>query len=169
MDLLAQNDERLPYAVRRWGCRFMSLLAIPQLYIGEPLLAHQVVLLFERGVDTPGVIVNDMCRMGREEHLVMWWAAEMLGHPEAKARQVGELRERREVFWSEPYPWQWIIGHWITGGPDGHWTLWDRRGAEVYDPWDPELDPRGDVVEKREVDRQLLYYAWGLPEPREAA
>ena len=111
--VLKQTDPHFPWALRRYGCRVMCLLAIPQYVVGRCLTHEQTLQLIDRGRATPSpgeptVIVNDLMKAGRDEHLLIDWAFEMLG----------VARKGRQVGWTpvhvETREWQYMIVHWQT-------------------------------------------------------
>ena len=162
MNLLKQTNPAFPQEVRRYGCRFMSMLAIPQLYLGKPLDVSQVMAIYHVGKSDP-LVIGENCRTGKNEHILMQHALALLGRPELRCRQVGKIKGETVVFWNSSNPYQYIVGHWVTLGLDGHWTLFDPNGIEVYDPWEPRevkgIDGLEDgyVIRKQVVDKRLLY------------
>ena len=150
--LLFQTDPRLPYPINRYGCRVMVLLAIPQVIVGECLSVEQVLDITEKGREFPGAIVNDRMKTGAEENRLIDWAFEALG----------SNRHGRQVGWNPEHiidrTWQYMICHWETAGPDGHYTLFDRAQKEIYDPHDPKQ--AGYEIDKRKIVRKLLYKTW---------
>jgi hypothetical protein len=168
MELLKQTNPNFPQEVRRYGCRFMLLLAIPQLYAKKPLTHGQIMVIFRVGKADPTVI-GENCRTGKNEHLLMQNAFALLGMPTFRARQIGRMKGDNPVYWNAKVPFQYMAGHWVTCGPDGHWTLFDHEGFELYDSWD-RLEAVGIVgledyyeIRKRVVDKRLLYRVWENP------
>lgn len=165
MNLLKQTNPGLTWGIRRYGCRVMSLLAIPQVYIEKALTLEQVQEVIEEGKKDPSVISHH-ATAGKNEHLLIDHVFRLLGRPDLHGRQVGRLKGEDVIFWNNPGPYQYIIGHWVTLGIDGHWTLFDHEGIEIYDPWNPEeavgIDGLEDhyVIRKRLVDKRLLYRVW---------
>lgn len=165
MTLLKQTDPEFPYEIRRYGCRLMSMLAIPQLYLQRPLSHSQVMAIYLMGKTDPTVI-GPCCKTGKNEHHLMNHALRLLGRPELRCRQVGRMKGEDIVYWNARVPYHYIVCHWATLGPDGHWTLADHEGFEVYDPWDAAqatgisgLEDRY-VIRKQVVDKRLLYRVW---------
>lgn len=145
--IVKQTDPRMPWAVRRYGCRAMCLIAIPQYVMGECLGLQEVMSIINRGLATPKVIVNDKIRCGASEHLLINWAFDLL-RSDRRGRQVGWLPEHKDTV-----DWEYMIRHWRTDGLDGHFTLHDRNGNPVYDPHEPQLP-------LYEVARELYYHTW---------
>ncbi len=165
MILLRQTNPEFPQEIRRYGCRFMSMIAIPQLYWHRPLIHSQVMAIFRMGKTDPNII-GENCRTGKDEHLLIDHAFRLLDHPAMHCRQVGRKKGDNDVFWNSRQPYQYMVCRWATIGPDGHWTLFDHDGLEIYDPWDSceavgivGIEDRY-VIRKREVDKRLLYRVW---------
>ena len=151
-DIVKQTDPRLSAAVNRYGCRAMCLLAIPQYVAGRALSAEQVADILARGRHVDNVIISDKVRTGAAEHWLINEAFRLLG-VDRRGRQVG---------WTDAHvdsvAWQYMISHWATGGPDGHFTLMDRGQNELYDPHDPAQ--AGYEIDKRQIIRKLVYATW---------
>ena len=152
--IVYQNDPALPEAFRRYGCRARVLMAIPEFVMGAALTVDQIVELITRGRGATEVIVNDKMRCGQREHQLINWAFEALGADRA-GRQVGWIFDHIDT-----RDWQYMVAHWRTDGPDGHFTLLDRREREIFDPWTPELSG-GYEINKQWIARRLLYATWG--------
>lgn len=164
-NLLTQTNPDMDPVTRRFGCRVTSLLAIPQHYLGLILAPEQGMEIIEEGRKNPDVIGAN-CRAGTDEHLLINHAFRVLGRPDLRGRQVGRFKGENVMFWNARSPYQYIIGHWVTFGPDGHWTLFDHNGIEIFDPWNPKEAVGIDglenhyVIRKRLVDKRLLYRVW---------
>lgn len=154
-DIIYQTDPRLTEPFNRYGCRVRCLLAIPEFVVGQALTVAQIKDVFERGKRVPEVIVNDSFRAGSGEHWLINQAFYALG-VERRGRQVG---------WNDAHVasrnWQYMIGHWKTDGPDGHFTLFDRREVEIFDPWNP-AQANGYEINKQKIIRRLVYATWGI-------
>ena len=167
MTILKQTDPNFPQEIRRYGCRFMSMLAIPQFYARKPLTHEQFMAIFRVGKSDPTVI-GENCRTGKNEHHLMQHAFALLGKPTFRCRQVGRMKGEDIVYWNARVPFQYIIAHWSTLGLDGHWTMLDENGLEIYDPWNPVeavgIEGLEDhyVIRKQVVDKRLLYRVWEI-------
>ena len=150
--ILKQTDPRFPWGVRRYGCRVMCLLAIPQFIAGKCLTDGEINAIIDRGRNTEHVIKTDTMLAGRDEHKLIDWGFETLG-VKRRGRQVGWKPVHLDT-----REWEYMIVHWETAGPDGHYTLHDKRGEMIYDPHDPMQ--AGYEIEFRRVARQLLYATW---------
>ena len=150
--MIYQTDPELTPAHNRYGCRLMCLLAIPQLVTGSDLSIAQILDITDRGLTTRGVIVNDKMRCGSSEHLLINWGFAALKE-NRRGRQVGWLEEHEHTV-----PWDWMMAHWNTRGPDGHFTLHDTSKVCIYDPHEP--DQAGYVIDKLSIARRLYYRTW---------
>jgi len=102
----------------------------------------------------------DFCKMGPHEHKVISHSFRLLGHPEWRGAQVGELVDGRALWWAWVTVWEYhyVLAGWETAGGRGHWTVFDPQGRELYDPWDAKL--AGYAIEKRRIRQRLLYRCW---------
>lgn len=143
-----QTDPKFNYAVNRYGCRAFVLMAIPQFVEGKCLDSEQILNIIAHGRVTDEVIVNEIMKCGKQEHLLIDWAFE----------ELGSARHGRQVGWSPEHVarsnWEYMILHWETFGDDGHFTLADRGQKEIY-------DPSRDAIDKRRIVRRLMYSTWG--------
>jgi len=60
--------------------------------------------------------------------------------------------------WASRYKPMYLILHWQTRGPDGHYTIADLDDTELYDPHDP--DQAGYEIDKIRIMRRLAYSFW---------
>mgnify|MGYP001054767998 CR=1 FL=1 len=151
-EIIKQTDPRLTSAINRYGCRLMCLLAIPQYVVGKCLSYIQILDIVYRGRTYPTVIENSHMRTGRDEHWLINQGFEALG----------STRQGRQVGWTpaqiDTVQWEYMIAHWETFGPDGHYTLHDRNQELIYDPHDPIQ--AGYEIDMRRIQRRLLYRTW---------
>ncbi len=144
-----QTDPEFDYAVNRYGCRAFVLMAIPQFIEGRCLTDEQILNIIAHGRATENVITTETMMCGTDEHLLINWAFEALG----------SKRTGMQVGWTPEHValpnWQYMIGHWQTGGADGHFTLFDRAQKEIYDPSRQRID-------KRKIIRRLMYATWEI-------
>lgn len=152
-DIVYQTDPGLTPTMNRYGCRVRVLLAIPEFIVGTALSAEQINDIVDRGRRVEDVIVNDQMRSGRAEH---WLINESF-------RVLGSQRIGRQVGWAPEHitsqTWEYMIAHWETDGPDGHFTLFDRRQSEIFDPHNP-MQANGYVINKKRIVRRLVYHTW---------
>lgn len=150
-NIIKQTDPRLPKSVQRYGCRVMCLLAIPQIVSRTALSIHAVESILLHAAEDPDIAGKNW-RTGSREH---WLIEEVF-------RRLGVKRKGRQVAWNddmlESVPWEYMITHWRTRGPDGHFTLFDRGGIEIYDPHEPAQAGRN--IEKIDIIKRLGYRTW---------
>lgn len=151
-DIIHQTDPRLPRTFNRFGCRAACLMAIPQFVSGKPLGIGQYVDVIERGMGVAGVFTNELWATGSEEHWLIDETFRVLG-VKRRGRQVGWLEEHLN-----PTAWEYMIAHWMTAGPDGHFCLYDRGQMLIYDPHDPQQ--AGYEIKFQRITRRLLYRTW---------
>jgi hypothetical protein len=157
LKLTKQNDPDLSYPIRRFGCRFMTLLAIPQLKLGVILFPGEIQEIYDEACLLPKVIRNPgtaLCGPGED-----WIINEGFRRlsSDFKGIQIGEFQDDVPRRWSglEIASYDYVIAHWKTTGIDGHFTLFDSKGFEVYDPYDPNI---GDYeLKKHSIQRKLIY------------
>jgi hypothetical protein len=175
-DVVYQTDPRWPWYVNRYGCRWRSIANIAELVAGQALTFSKLADLLDTCREHPKILtVNTsggpymMC--GPDEHMIGNVAFDLLGAG-YRLRQIGIMTpEGREILYA-PVSWQYQIIHWQTAGPDGHYSVGDRAGAEIFDPWNnDELTPdllsrmhlRSDYrMVKRDIRRRLLYRVWRI-------
>ena len=152
--MIPQDDERMPEAFRRYGCRVRALLAIAEMDVGDELTAEQILDILDYGRGRKGVIVNDQYRAGRREHLLINRAFQAL-HVSRRGVQNGRIH------YGDPYYWSgddhdYILREYRTDGEYGlHWVLCSRDGDELFDPYDGEYT-RG------EVTSEMTYRTWAI-------
>jgi hypothetical protein len=148
-----QTDPRFPRSFQRFGCRVQCLLAIPQFITGSVLSVHGIESILLHALEDPDV-VGEHWTAGNDEH---WFINEAF-------RRLGSKRKGRQVGWTDEHitkrDWEYMIVHWVTDGPDGHFTLFDKRQVEIYDPHDPKQ--AGYEINKKEIDRKLVYRTWEI-------
>ena len=149
--IIKQTDKHLPPSFNRYGCRVMCLLAIPQIVLGESISALGIQSILLHSLEDPDIVGDDWAA-GVKEH---WFINEGF-------KRLGSSRLGRQVGWTEEQvistEWEYMIVHWKTDGPDGHFTLFDRRQEEIYDPHDPFQ--AGYKVNKKSILKRLVYRTW---------
>jgi hypothetical protein len=98
------------------------------------------------------VIVNDKLKCGPDEHLLMNWAFAAL-KCNRRGRQVGWLDIHEYSV-----TWEYMIAHYKTRGPDGHFRLYDRGKSLIYDPHNP-LQAGYDIT-LLGITKRLFYRTW---------
>ncbi len=151
--MIAQNDRRLNRKINLYGCRFRSLQAVAEMFSGRRLSAEEVEAAYDEHVQNPE-IMNENCRCGTQEHHIVNKAFTALGCLNT-CRQVGSMQDGIPVGWDgNEVDFDFMILHWATQTPDGHFTLANKEGEEIFDPWNESFDaPLG----KKYIQRKLLY------------
>lgn len=155
--IVTQTHPNNPPVIQRYGCRFMSLLAIPQFWSNYILTQEQVVQVFNWASTGPKIVKATNAECGEDEHLIMNRAFTVLGLNHT-CRQVGYVTPSGVAAgWNgkSNIDFDYMIVHWKTNGVDGHWTLCDINGKEIYDPHNPE--EAGYRINKKVIDKKLLY------------
>lgn len=149
--MIAQNDKRLRKEINLYGCRFRCLQAIAEITCGKTLTAEQIEDAYNIFSVQPK-IMNRNCRTGADEHFIIEHAFKVLGSNQ-KARQHGSHVLTTNERWSAQSG-DFIILHWSTNTSDGHFTLADKNGKEIFDPWDEEISGS---LSKKTITRKLYY------------
>jgi hypothetical protein len=153
-NMIYQTDPRLTRELNLWGCRVMALLAIPQFVVGRPLSVSQILSIVHQGRQMDGVIVNDKMRAGGQEHELIRLGFAALG-VNRTGRQVGWKESMRELV-----DWDYMIYRWTTKQGGQHFTVADRDGREIYDPYNEEQATY--PLTKSEMVQPLLYRTWEI-------
>lgn len=88
--LLFQIDKQLYTEINKYGCRFMSMIAIPQIVTGRRLTANGIKYIYDQAVAGnlgDGVMGRD-CTCGANEHKLMNMAFDILGDKDHSCRQI---------------------------------------------------------------------------------
>lgn len=160
MKPVAQTDPELSSVLNRYGCRFMSLLAIPQIEAGEFFMAPVVQEIYDQACEIGGVVTNPYTALcGPNE---AWIIDEGFRRLDVDKRgiQIGEIRGDVPFLWNnkQAESFDYVVAHWKTLGADGHFTLLDRKREEIYDPFDARQATY--VLKKLEIIRELIYRVW---------
>ena len=153
-EILYQTDPRLTPALNAWGCRVMALLAIPQFVVGRALSVTQILSIVHQGRSMDGVIIHDRMRAGGNEHELIRLGFAALG-VNRTGRQVGWKESQKELV-----DWEYMIRRWTTEEGGQHFDVADRRGVELYDPYN--ADQANYTLTKREMVQPLLYRTWEI-------
>lgn len=149
--MIAQNDKRLRKEINLYGCRFRCLQAIAEITCGKSLTAEQIEDAYNIFSVQPK-IMNKNCRTGPDEHLIIEHAFKCLGSTK-NARQHGAFVATTGEKWAAQFG-DFIILHWSTNTSDGHFTLANSGGKEIFDPWDEKI---GGSIGKKTITRKLFY------------
>lgn len=160
--ILFQINKKLYPNINKYGCRFMSLIAIPQIITGKRLTAEGINEIYDRAIAGnlgDDVMEND-CTCGSNEHLLMSKAFEMLGDKDHYCRQIfvsdaaGKYRSL-DMLPSKDNILFIIVDFNTTsdkrtyGGH--HFVLFNAIGELIYDP------AGGTVKSWKSLNRWLVY------------
>lgn len=136
-NVLPQVDPRLNKDIQSYGCRFMSLLAIPQYYLKKSLTAEQINNIYSECILDPDIVLTNhqyTCKCGTKEHVIINKGFAALG-----SNSTG----------SQVYPWKvlepedipkgidFTIIQWstiVSGSVASHFELGTPDGRDLYDP-----------------------------------
>lgn len=136
-EVLPQVDPRLNKDIQSYGCRFMSLLAIPQYHLKKSLTAEQINNIYSECILDPDIVLTNhqyTCKCGTKEHVIINKGFAALG-----SNSTG----------SQVYPWKvqepedipkgidFTIIQWstiVSGSVASHFELGTPEGRELYDP-----------------------------------
>jgi len=154
--MIYQTDPLLPAEFHRWGCRFMCLYTIPQIFLKRELTVKDVLADYAELVKDP-LVVGDAMTCGKKEHLIIRAGFRRLKSKYTGA-QIGIVSADGGYnlwAWAKDHQPAFMLFHWDTGGIDGHYTVADMQGVEIYDPHNPVQ--AGKYLLKKNIKRKLLY------------
>lgn len=140
-----QTDKDLPTEINGYGCRFMSLLAIPQFTLNKKLDAKTIISIYEECLKDPKVIitnVNSKCRCGEKEHVIINLGFEALGST-LRGGQIDPWTVEGNLKQNIPSHADFTIIQWktlVSGCYGTHFELGDKLGMDLYDPGDKSFD-----------------------------
>lgn len=160
--LLFQVDKKLYPNINKYGCRFMSMIAIPQIITGKRLTAEGINEIYDRAVagNLGDNVMESDCTCGANEHLLMTKAFEMLGDKDHYCRQIfvsdaaGKYRSL-DMLPSKDNILFIVVDFNTTsdkrtyGGH--HFVLFNAIGELIYDP------AGGTVKSWKSLNRWLVY------------
>lgn len=140
--LIGQTDERLNSNINKFGCRFMSLLAIPQIVTGKNLTPEGILKIYHESINNGPEVMTENCTCGKDEHIIMNLGFETCGDDDRYCRQIF-ISESAGKFKSENMlPTRDNVLFFIVdfntssskeyGGH--HFMLFNGLGDLVYDP-----------------------------------
>jgi len=142
MTLLKQNSKLIKNdKINAYGCRFMSILAIAQLYVNKELNADQIIDIYNESIKDND-IMNESCLCGKKEHLIGELAFLDL-QSNLQLIQAGSRIDNLNKDWqgneikSNDNNIYTILKYKNAWG--NHFTVGDLNGIEIYDPWDYSL------------------------------
>ena len=89
-EMLYQVDKKLYVPINKFGCRYMSMISIPQIVCRKKLSSDAINYIYDQAVDGnlgPNVM-NKSCTCGENEDMLINKAFEILGYPGKTCRQV---------------------------------------------------------------------------------
>jgi hypothetical protein len=147
-NLIKQNDPRLPVQVQNSGCYYRSLQAIVESTCSVPLLVEQITAQYDLLQRTQGnngqfPAMTSACWINSPD-TVMQEAAKYFTEIWSFFQIGVEVHGARPIFW------EWVrdkgvsftVLQWKTGN-GYHFTLANKYGDEIFDPWDGPIDKRG--------------------------
>lgn len=144
-ELLYQIDRDLYTNINKFGCRYMTMIAIPQIYCHKKLTSDAIKYIYDQAtVGNLGADVMDKnCTCGSNEDMMMNKAFEILKKPGKICKQVWVSDNKDAHAFPDELPEQdgnamFIIGDFNTtsskeyGGH--HFILFNALGDLLYDP-----------------------------------
>lgn len=140
--------------IHKYGCRFMSMLAIPQFVIGKALKKNQILGIYNEAVSGnlgPNVMEYD-CTCLADEHKVMYLASKLLGKENVKVKQIAakvlvpqsddDTDWNMEAINGSTLPGKGHVYFIVVGFRTGstgnyggrHFCLFNATGELIYDP-----------------------------------
>lgn len=150
--MIKQNDKRLHEQIRATGCNFRSLQAMAEVISGKILTAQQINKAYDDLTQNPKVLAKD-CTCGPQLAQIILRAMHDLDY-KGSAAQVGSIIDGNKGYWGGYSDHNFCVIHWNTKYPTGHFTLADKDGQEIFDPYDATLS--GDLG-KSSIRKILLY------------
>lgn len=172
--LLFQVDKHLYTEINKYGCRFMSMIAIPQIVTGKRLTVDQVKYIYDQAV--AGNLGEDVmgrdCTCGSNEHKLMTMAFDLLKDKDHYCRQIFVSDAAGKYQSPDMLPSNdnllFIVVDFNTtsdkrtyGGH--HFVLFNSIGELIYDP------AGGTVKSWKSLNRWLVYKVYSRSEQDKAA
>jgi hypothetical protein len=158
--IIEQIDKRLNIKINKFGCRFMSLLAIPQIINNKSLTPEGILYIYHEAVNMGPDVMNENCTCGENEHKIMSLAFDMLDDKDRFCRQIfisdGAGKFRNENMLPTSTNILFFIVDFNTSSSKEygghHFMLYNGIGNLIY-------DPGGGSVDKSMIDmnRWLCY------------
>lgn len=167
--LLFQIDKKLYKNINNYGCRFMSLIAIPQIVTGKRLTADNIKYIYDQAVagNLGDKVMIENCTCGENEHKLMSMAFDLLGDKDHFCRQIFVSDAAGKYKSEDMLPSKdnllFIIVDFNTtsnkatfGGH--HFVLFNSIGELIYDP------AGGTVKSWVNMNRWLVYKVYSRSE-----
>lgn len=160
LKVVYQIDPNLITNINKFGCRFMSMLAIPQYYLNKVLSTDQILKIYDECVAMgPDVMAKD-CSCGPKEHLIMTKGFETLGNKKNYCVQlmVSDAANSYKSANMLPGPNNpiFFIFDLVTSSSaeygGHHFILCDNHGRLLYDPANGTCD-----ASVKKIGRWLYY------------
>lgn len=156
--LLPQNFPTLNENIRKWGCRFMCLISIPQLWLNKYFTDEDINDLYVKSVKLGSKVMKENCECGEEEHKIINLAFVKLGSKNT-CSQIGKYENGELSFYDGSLitpEIDFIIDDYSTDyGKHFILSLPDRSiSNNYYNPWSTLYDKK---LTLNRLSRKLLY------------
>lgn len=172
--LLFQIDKNLYKEINMYGCRFMSMIAIPQIVTGRRLTPDNVKYIYDQAV--AGNLGEDVmrrdCTCGKNEHKLMNLAFDLLDDKDHFCQQIFSSEYAGKYQSVDMLPSKdnllFIIVDFNTTSDKStygghHFVLFNSIGELIYDP------AAGTVKSWKNLNRWLVYKIYSRSEQDKAA
>jgi hypothetical protein len=159
IELIHDTSPALGEIINRYGCNFRVLAAMAEVYLGKALTELALLRLAVKAAADQAVM-QPVMRMRTLEGQLIGWAFRELGDRHHFGIQVGQIVGGQPQFWpafQDGRGWTFQKLWWETSGPDGHFTLGDHDGAEIFDPHNPQDLTPPYIINKKRVAARYLY------------
>ncbi|MGL4524536.1 MAG: hypothetical protein ACRCVN_03315 [Spirochaetia bacterium] len=148
--MISQNHPENKKEIQLYGCNFRCLQAIAELSCDKFLTSFEINALHTKNSQNSKVIGKN-CWCGPNLHQITDAVFAHFGHPYT-CRQVGGVDAKGEVWGRQEG--DFVVLHWNTNFPSGHFTLADKDGKEI---WDPHSLEYGKDLGKTSIRKKLFY------------
>lgn len=160
--LIFQIDKKLYQNINKFGCRFMSMIAIPQIVTGKRLTADGIKYIYDQAVagNLGEDVMGQDCTCGSNEHKLMNLAFDLLGDKDHFCRQIfvsdAAGKYRSEDMLPSKENLLFIVVDFNTNSDKRtygghHFVLFNSIGELIYDP------AAGTVKSWKNMNRWLVY------------
>ena len=167
--LLFQIDKKLYKNINNYGCRFMSLIAIPQIVTGKNLTADNIKYIYDQAVagNLGDKVMMENCTCGENEHKLMSMAFDLLGDKDHFCRQIfvsdaAGKYQSEDMLRSQDNLLFIIVDFNTTSNKatfgGHHFVLFNSIGELIYDP------AGGTVKSWVNMNRWLVYKVYSRSE-----
>lgn len=172
--LIFQIDKQLYTEINKYGCRFMSMIAIPQIVTGKRLTTDDIKYIYDQAV--AGNLGEDVmgrdCTCGSNEHKLMNMAFDLLKDKDHYCRQIFVSDAAGKYKSPDMLPSKenllFIVVDFNTNSDKRtygghHFVLFNSIGELIYDP------AGGTVKSWKSLNRWLVYKVYSKSEQDKAA